>query len=81
MIVDVDELEKCLRYLKSINSSELSKIVWMKNGNELFVSQSELDEFLELGLSNRDLPSILGWMPDDIGIKISTMSIFTNSEK
>jgi len=74
MIVDINALEEVLRYLKAINKEKLEDIVWMKGNEPLTVTKEQLEEFHFMGLSNRDLPSIIGWFPDDIGIKVTTMT-------
>jgi hypothetical protein len=74
MIVDINEIERVLRYFKEINNTPLSDIVWMKGDVELYVNPEEIKEYEYTGLSNRDFPSVVGWMPNDIGIRVSTIT-------
>jgi hypothetical protein len=74
MKVDVNELERCLRYLKEINNAALEDIVWMRGDTPLSVDPDALWSFSFVGLSNRDFPSYVGWMPDGVGIRIVTMT-------
>jgi hypothetical protein len=75
MIVDIVEIERVLRYFKAINQENLEDIVWMRGSESLIPSAGQLEEFNFLGLSNRDFPSVIGWMPDDIGIRITAMTL------
>jgi hypothetical protein len=73
--VDILELERCLRYFKQINNTPLEEIVWMRGEELLTPEPGALEEFAFIGLSNRDFPSIAGWLPPDIGIKVTTLTI------
>lgn len=73
MKVDLEELERCIRYFKSINSVDLSTIEWVKGGVTITPTQEDLDEFSFIGFSNKEFPSYMGWMPDDVGIKLTSI--------
>lgn len=73
MRVDLEELERCMRYFKSINSIDMSDIQWFKGGEEILASEEDLDEFRFIGFSNRDFPSYMGWHPDDIGVRFTSI--------
>lgn len=73
MIVDVNEIERCLRFFKSINEADLDKIVWVRGDEQLLPDPEQLEEYKFIGLSNRDFPAVMGWLPDDVGIRISTI--------
>jgi hypothetical protein len=75
MIVDINEIEKCLRYFKAINSADIDDIVWMRGEERMLPDTEVLNEYKYTGLSNRDFPSICGWFPDDIGIRVTVMKI------
>ena len=79
MIVNVDEIERCLRYFKEINNADLDEIVWMRHGDQIVPDPALIKEFRFIGLSNRDFPSVAGWMPDDVGIRVSVMSFTKES--
>ncbi len=74
MVVDIKEIERCLRYFKAINAAPLGEIVWMRGDERLTPPAEQLDEFRFIGLSNRDFPSVVGWMPDDVGIRVTLMT-------
>ena len=74
MIVDILEIERVLRYFKTINKADLDDIVWMRGEERMTPSAEQLEGFKYIGLSNRDFPSVIGWMPDDIGIRVTTMT-------
>jgi hypothetical protein len=71
--VDLDELERCMRYFKGINSVDLCDIEWVKGDTSITPTQEDLDEFSFIGFSNRDFPSYMGWVPDDVGIKFTSI--------
>lgn len=35
MVVDINEIERCLRYFKAINAENLEDIVWMRGEEKL----------------------------------------------
>ena len=74
MVVDVDEIERCLRYFKAINAANLNEIIWVRGNEKLTPDAEVLEEYRFLGLSNRDFPSVAGWLPDDIGIRVTAMT-------
>jgi hypothetical protein len=78
MIVDIDEVEKCFRYFKEINSSNIEDIVWTKGNEVLNVSTTDLENFSFIGLSNRDFPAVMGWLPEDADIRIELLSFVKN---
>jgi hypothetical protein len=78
MIVDVNEIERCLRYFKAINDAPLEEIVWMRGDEQLHADPAELQEHAFTGLSNRDFPAVAGWLPDGIGIRVATMVLTTS---
>lgn len=69
MVVDINEIERCLRFFKEINEANIEEIVWKRGDETLQVEPEELEDFKYMGLSNRDFPSIAGWLPDDVGIR------------
>lgn len=73
MKVDLEELERCMRYFESINSVDLSTIEWTQGDVTITPSQEDLEEFSFIGFSNKEFPSYMGWMPDDIGIKFTSI--------
>jgi hypothetical protein len=73
MIVDINEIERCLRYFKAINNAALEDIVWMRGDERLTPEPGAIEEYAFVGLSNRDFPAVAGWLPDDIGIRVTTM--------
>lgn len=75
MVVDINEIERCLRYFKAINDTNLDDIVWVRGDEVLQPTTEQLEEYKFIGLSNRDFPSVAGWMPEDIGIRVATMVI------
>lgn len=80
-VVDITEIERCLRYFKLINNTELDDIVWMRGDDVLVPTPEEQKEFLSIGLSNRDFPSVMGWMPDDIGIQITKIELRPSNDQ
>lgn len=70
VIVDVNEIERCLRYFKAINDADLDDIVWMRGNEQLHADPTALEEFSFTGLSNRDFPAVAGWMPEGVGIRV-----------
>lgn len=80
MIVDINEIERVLRYFKEINDTPLSEIKWTNGDNLLYTSNDAIVEFQYMGLSNKDFPSVMGWMPDGIGIRVSTVTIGSYDE-
>jgi hypothetical protein len=74
LVVDVNEVERCLRYFKAINETDIDNIVWKRGDKALPVDPVAIPEFRFIGLSNRDFPSVMGWMPDGIGIRVTTMT-------
>ena len=66
MVVDIKQIEQCLRYFKAINELPLQDIIWMRGTELLTPNKKEVEEYKFIGLSNRDFPSVAGWMPDDI---------------
>ncbi len=81
MIVDINEIERCLRYFKSINDENFDDIVWMRGDERLLPGDELLKEYQYLGLSNRDFPSIAGWLPGDIGIRVSVLTLTDRGDK
>lgn len=75
MVVDINEIERCLRYFKEINAENLEDIVWMRGDDRLTPAPEVLEEYRFIGLSNRDSPSVAGWLPDDIGVRVSTITL------
>lgn len=75
MVVDINEIERCLRYFKAINAEDLEDIIWMRGNEKLTPDPDVLDEYRFIGLSNRDFPGVAGWFPDDIGIRVATMRL------
>jgi len=75
MVVDINEIERCLRYFKAINAEVLEDIVWMRGNEKLTPDHEVLEEYRFIGLSNRDFPSVAGWLPDDIGIRVTAMTL------
>lgn len=75
MKVDIREIERCLRYFKTINNTDFHKLSWFDGDKPLTVTKEQADEFNYMGLSNRDFPSVIGWMPDDVGIRVTTMTM------
>lgn len=73
MIVDINELERCLRYFKAINDAPLEDIVWMRGDEMLTPSEDDLDNYAFIGLSNRDFPAVAGWLPEDIGVRVTSL--------
>lgn len=74
MIVDITEIERCLKYFKQVNDCPFEDIIWVKDGVPLLVDPETSEDFKFIGLSNRDFPSICGWMPDDVGIRVSSFT-------
>ena len=72
-VVKVEEIERCLRFFKEINKTPLEDIIWTKDGVELCPSADDIIEYNFTGLSNRDFPAVMGWLPDDIGIRSATL--------
>ena len=75
MIVDINEIERCLRYFNKINEATLTEIIWMRGKEPLTPEPFQLEEYQFMGLNNQSFPEVIGWMPDDIGIRVSTMVI------
>lgn len=75
MIVDINEIERCLRFFQFINEANIEDIIWMRGDETLQVSPERLKAFKFMGLSNRDFPSVTGWMPDDVGIRVATIEM------
>ncbi len=75
MVVDINEIERCLRYFKAINDANLDDIVWMRGEDTLRPTPEQLQEFALIGLSNRDFPSVVGWIPEGVGVRVSTLVI------
>ena len=75
MVVDINEIERCLRYFKAINAENLEDIVWMRGEEKLTPDPEVLEEYRFTGLSNRDFPSVSGWLPDGIGIMVTAMTL------
>lgn len=75
MIVDINEIERCLRYFNEINEANLEDIIWMRGDETLQVLPEQLKAFKFMGLSNRDFPSVAGWMPDDAGIRVAKIEM------
>lgn len=73
MIVDINKIEECLRYFKSINETPIEDIIWVKGDETIYADKEALEEFQFIGLSNKDFPSVMDWLPDDVGIKISSL--------
>jgi len=74
VIVDIKEIERVLRYFKTINNAELGDIVWMRGDERLTPTPEQIEDYNFMGLSNRDFPAVIGWMPDDIGPRVTTMT-------
>ena len=74
MVVDINEIERCLRYFKAINASELDAIVWLRGDEKLTPTPEDIAEYRFIGLSNKDFPSVMGWMPEGVGIRVTTMA-------
>lgn len=72
-VIKVEDVERVLRFFKEINTTPLEDIVWTRGGVELEVTQEQLDEYNFTGLSNRDFPSVMGWLPEDVGIQVATL--------
>jgi hypothetical protein len=75
MDVDIKELEECMRFLQKINKSNIYDIVWRRGSEVLKPTKEQLDGFSFMGLSNKDFPSVMGWMPDGLGIRVSTITL------
>lgn len=75
VIVDVNEIERCLRYFKAINNADLEDIVWMRGNEQLHADPAALEEFSFTGLSNRDFPAVVGWLPEGVGIRVVGLAI------
>lgn len=58
MIVDLDELDKCFNYIKSINSVDLKDIIWKRGDKQIKITSEQCREYEFIGLSNAYFPSI-----------------------
>ena len=64
LVVDVGELEECLRFLKKINSAELRDIIWMRGDQQLIPDPQDIEQYKFYGLSNRYYPESAGWIQE-----------------
>jgi predicted negative regulator of RcsB-dependent stress response len=56
--VDLNELERALNYLKTINQHELKNIEWWRGDVEVKPSDKLIEEFRFTGLSNVDFAEV-----------------------
>lgn len=56
MIVDLNELDRCFDYIKSINDANIEKIVWKRGDKKIEVTASQIHEFKFIGLNNVNFP-------------------------
>lgn len=62
MIVDMQEFKRHMDYFKKIESVDIKKIAWVKDGKELSVSPGIIEDFKYFGLNNKNFPEIAGWI-------------------
>lgn len=58
MIVDLEELDKCLNYIKYVNSVDLEDIVWKRGDKKIEVTLQQYSEYKFIGLTNAYFPWI-----------------------
>ena len=75
LVIDIDEIERCLRFFKLINEADLEHIKWTRSGAPIQTDAELLKEYRFMGLSNRDFPAVMGWFPDDVGIRTSVLVV------
>jgi hypothetical protein len=54
MRVVLEDLQKALEYLDSIETTELKNIEWIQNGNPVPISDEVFEDWRFTGLLNRD---------------------------
>ncbi len=52
MAVDIGELERVLKWLRTINNTPICNITWLKDGVKLETTIEELDHWRFVGLNN-----------------------------
>lgn len=50
--INLDRLEKAVKYLYKVNSIPIDEIVWMRNGTMFTQSPKKLEDWKFVGLSN-----------------------------
>ena len=55
-VVDIREVERCQRYLRSINDAPLENITWMRDGQIVEYTPEQIEHWKFIGLSNKDFP-------------------------
>ena len=61
MTVNLNELERVLNYLRTINNAKFSDIVWEKDGKVVESTNEQFYDFQYEGLPNKDFPKFCGW--------------------
>lgn len=56
MIIDLDELDRCLNYIKHVNNVDLEDIVWKRGDKKIETTLQQCCDFKFIGLNNAYFP-------------------------
>lgn len=62
--IDLDKLQEALDYIKFVNSSDLSDIIWVQGGTFASSSEEDVKEWKFVGLNNSTFAVMQGLVHD-----------------